>query len=360
MDGRKPIEALHVIIMNLDAIYNKSCESMDEVEGESVDLIVTSPPYDVEKPYEKNKLGLKEYKKFTISWMSEAFRVLKRGGRMCVNIAATGRKPYAPLPSYISTWPVDEIDGFLHRGLILWFKLGRRGDSTCWGSWRSPSSPFLRDTTEMIAVLLKQGDPCSDKLAKGVAGFLASALEAGDEGMLKKVLMSLRDPAMDGVLGQVSVFSKESYKKKPRVIESEKYRIDKDDFMRDTISFWGVPITDVDLDLIDYYEPPPESSSVWNMRCETGIKWHPAPFPVELARRCIRLFSFPGDIVLDPFAGSGQTAVACLTMEEDGSTSPERRHFILYEREKAYATKIKRRLRKYMFKKLTEFSTELK
>jgi site-specific DNA-methyltransferase (adenine-specific) len=39
---------------------------------------------------------------------------------------------------------------------------------------------------------------------------------------------------------------------------------------------------------------------------------HPAPFPVELAERLIRMFSFAGDIILDPFAGSGSTALAAM------------------------------------------------
>ncbi len=39
---------------------------------------------------------------------------------------------------------------------------------------------------------------------------------------------------------------------------------------------------------------------------------HPAPFPIELPRRCIKLFSFVGDTVLDPFLGSGSTAFAAL------------------------------------------------
>jgi len=45
---------------------------------------------------------------------------------------------------------------------------------------------------------------------------------------------------------------------------------------------------------------------------------HPAPFPVELPRRCIKLFSFVGDTVLDPFLGSGTTLVACARLGRRG------------------------------------------
>lgn len=50
---------------------------------------------------------------------------------------------------------------------------------------------------------------------------------------------------------------------------------------------------------------------VWTFKGESKRKiGHPAPFPVELPKRCIKLFSFVGDTVLDPFMGSGSTVVA--------------------------------------------------
>ena len=53
------------------------------------------------------------------------------------------------------------------------------------------------------------------------------------------------------------------------------------------------------------------TNGVWTFRGESKRKiGHPAPFPVELPKRCIKLFSFVGDVVLDPFMGSGTTVVA--------------------------------------------------
>ena len=53
------------------------------------------------------------------------------------------------------------------------------------------------------------------------------------------------------------------------------------------------------------------TNGVWTFNGESKRKiGHPAPFPVELPRRCIKLFSFVGDTVLDPFMGSGSTIVA--------------------------------------------------
>ena len=55
------------------------------------------------------------------------------------------------------------------------------------------------------------------------------------------------------------------------------------------------------------------TNGVWNFSGESKKRvGHPAPFPVELPRRCIKLFSFVGDTILDPFLGSGSTLLACL------------------------------------------------
>jgi DNA modification methylase len=54
---------------------------------------------------------------------------------------------------------------------------------------------------------------------------------------------------------------------------------------------------------------PALCSTVWNLT-PAHRQGHPAPFPVELARRCIRLSTWPGEVVFDPFAGSGTTLLA--------------------------------------------------
>jgi len=55
------------------------------------------------------------------------------------------------------------------------------------------------------------------------------------------------------------------------------------------------------------------TNGVWNFGGESKKRvGHPSPFPVQLPRRCIKLFSYQGDVVLDPFLGSGATLIACL------------------------------------------------
>jgi site-specific DNA-methyltransferase (adenine-specific) len=70
------------------------------------------------------------------------------------------------------------------------------------------------------------------------------------------------------------------------------------------------------------------TTSIWNIKPASAKRvGHPAPFPVELPKRLIELYSFEGDLILDPFVGSGTTAVAAI---ESG------RHFVGYDNDASY------------------------
>ena len=76
--------------------------------------------------------------------------------------------------------------------------------------------------------------------------------------------------------------------------------------------------------------------SIWNINPEKAKKiGHPAPFPVELPKRFINLYSFKDDLVLDPFIGSGTTAVASKLMQ---------RNYVGYEINKDYIEIANKRL----------------
>jgi len=78
------------------------------------------------------------------------------------------------------------------------------------------------------------------------------------------------------------------------------------------------------------------TKSIWTMKAESAKKiGHPAPFPEELPRRLIKLYSFTNDIILDPFMGSGTTAVSSLK---------EERFFIGYEINENYIELAKKRI----------------
>jgi site-specific DNA-methyltransferase (adenine-specific) len=77
--------------------------------------------------------------------------------------------------------------------------------------------------------------------------------------------------------------------------------------------------------------------SIWNILPESARRvGHPAPFPVELPGRLIELYTFEGDLVLDPFLGSGTTAVAAVESN---------RHYIGYELDAEYIDIAERRIK---------------
>jgi len=137
---------------NLDKIYCKSSEKMEEIPDNSVHLMVTSPPYNVKKEYDED-LTLMEYMDLLRNVFQETYNKLVTGGRVCINIANVGRKPYVPLHAHIIDIMLNI--GFLMRGEIIWDKSASAGSSCAWGSWKSASNPVLRDVHEYILVFSK-------------------------------------------------------------------------------------------------------------------------------------------------------------------------------------------------------------
>lgn len=136
----------------VNKIFCKSSEKMNELPDNSIHLMVTSPPYNVGKVYDRD-LSLDEYRRLLKTVFAEVYRVLVPGGRACVNVANLGRKPYIPLHSYIIE---DMLDiGYLMRGEIIWNKASSASPSTAWGSWLSAANPTLRDIHEYILVFSK-------------------------------------------------------------------------------------------------------------------------------------------------------------------------------------------------------------
>ncbi len=94
------------------------------------------------------------------------------------------------------------------------------------------------------------------------------------------------------------------------------------------------------------------TKSVWTFPAEPAHKvGHPAPFPVELPYRLIQLYTYENEVVLDPFMGSGQTAIAAIKAG---------RHYVGYDIEEEYVKLAERRIRKFLVEykspKLFEFT----
>ncbi|MBI2756391.1 MAG: site-specific DNA-methyltransferase [Chloroflexi bacterium] len=205
--------------------------------AESVDLVVTSPPYALGIDYGTSGYSddqpYQQYLSWVREWAEGLLYAAKRGGRACINIPLDSNKG-GKRAVYADYLRIFQEVGWTYQTSIVWNEqnISRR---TAWGSWLSPSAPFVTAPVEMIAVFHK-----------------------GD----------WRRPAAGGQRGDIT----------------------RDEFLAWTLGMWTFPGAN-----------------------GTRIG-HPAPFPEELPRRLIKLYSYPGDVVLDPFLGSGTTAAAAIKL----------------------------------------------
>lgn len=232
-------------------IFNKSAEKMDDLIDNCISLTVTSPPYNIGK-LSDNDLSDEAYWKLMKQCFQEVYRVTESGGRLVINVANLGRKPYIPFSNMFTDLMVEL--GFLMRGEIIWQKSKGANANFAWGSWLSASNPVIRDIHEYCLVFSKEG------MSKGSKG---------------------------------------------------KSTIEKDEFMESTLSIWNIN--------------PARAKKIG----------HPAPFPVELAERFINLYSYEKDLILDPFIGSGSTAIAATNLK---------RSYIGYEISSEYCELAEKRL----------------
>ena len=245
----------------LDKLIVGDARHMDEVPPSSVALVVTSPPYFAGKEYEES-LGEKgipatylKYLDLLREVFGECVRKLEPGGRIAVNVANLGRRPYRSLSADVIGILQDDLR-LLLRGEIIWLKQRGSSGSCAWGSFQRPGNPVLRDLTERVIVASK----------------------------------GRFDRAMPPKLRARQALPSES-------------SMTREDFMENTLDVWEIP---------------PESAT------RVG---HPAPFPIELPARLIELYTYRGDLVLDPFAGSGTSAVAAVRAG---------RHFAGYDLDESY------------------------
>ena len=219
--------------------------SLDLPDG-CVALVVTSPPYFAGKEYEA-ALGegavpasYLEYLGMLRDVFAECRRVLEPGGRIAVNVANLGRKPYRSLSADVIRILQDDL-GLLLRGEVIWVKAEGASGNCAWGSFRSPANPVLRDVTERVVIASKgrfdRARPAARRRAEGLP---------------------------------------------------HRSTLTNDEFLDSTLDLWRIPA---------------ESAR------RVG---HPAPFPVELPLRLVELYTYAGDLVLDPFLGSGSAAVAAV------------------------------------------------
>ena len=232
----------------VDQLFHSDAREMTtaQVTDGSVALVVTSPPYFAGKEYETDTTSggvpasYVEYLGMLRDVLALCRDKLEPGGRMAVNIANLGRKPYRSLSADIIGILQDDL-GMLLRGEVIWRKAKGAAGSCAWGSYLSPQNPVLRDVTERVVIASK--------------GRFDRARKPGQR-------------------------ESEGLPFEPTIETGE--------FLEATVDVWEIA---------------PESAT------RVG---HPAPFPVALPRRLIELYTYRADLVLDPFIGSGSTAVAAV------------------------------------------------
>lgn len=148
--------------METNKIHNVNCiDGIKQLDENSVDLIVTSPPYNVGIDYDSwnDQLEWDDYKNFMNSWLSECFRVLKKDGRMALNI------PYeinimdrgGRILLMSEYWEVMKKVGFKFAGLVDLKEIqSQRVKMTAWGSWLSPSAPYIYNPKECVILAYKE------------------------------------------------------------------------------------------------------------------------------------------------------------------------------------------------------------
>jgi DNA modification methylase len=252
-----------------EAFVCGDARSMAAVADGTVALVVTSPPYFAGKTYEEElrrdgvPSSYLEYLELLHDVFAECVRTLEPGGRIAVNVANLGRKPYRSLSADVIRILQDRL-GLLLRGELVWRKGEGASGSCAWGSFRSAANPVLRDVTERVVVASKgrfdRARPVPRRRAEGLPH--------------RSTLMT-------------------------------------EDFLALTLDVWEIP---------------PESAR------RVG---HPAPFPVELPEQLIRLYTFEGDLVLDPFMGSGSALVAAARLG---------RRYVGYDTDAAFVEIARRRV----------------
>jgi site-specific DNA-methyltransferase (adenine-specific) len=203
----------------------------------SIDLIVTSPPYNVSIPYTavRDDISYEDYLDFTGRWLKKAYSLMKPDGRMCLNIPLD-KNLGGQQSVYADILSLAKACGWRYHATVIWNEqnISRR---TAWGSWLSARAPYVIAPVETIAILYRE---------------TWKKTEAGAS-----------------------------------------------DITRDEFIGW--------------------TNGVWTFSGEKrGRANHPAPFPLELPTRCIKLFTYVGDTVLDPFMGSGTTLLACRNLKRGG------------------------------------------
>jgi site-specific DNA-methyltransferase (adenine-specific) len=241
-------------------IINGDCvEVMKTLPDGCIDLLVTSPPYNANIKYDvyDDGLSMDEYWKFTTDWLSQAFRLLKDDGRVAINvpIEMNVQERGGRILFNAEFWMMMKQVGFKFFGMVdLTEDSPHRVRQTAWGSWMSNSQPYIYNPKECVILAYKNSPK---KLTKGESQWTGVPTEiVNDKGM--NVIKTIYQPE------------------------------DKKEFMNLVFGRW------------EYFA---DTKSLTK-----------ATFSMDIPVKAIKILTYKNDIVLDPFMGSGTSAVAAETL----------------------------------------------
>ena len=269
-------------------------------------LTVTSPPYNVGLQYgdDVDDAGTyADYLEFSGRWLANVYRWTAPRGRLCMNIPLDKNSGGKQAVTADLTNIAREV-GWQYHATIIWNE-GNISRRTAWGSWMRPSAPHVIAPVETIVVLYKDewnrphlGDERvtieRNEFMEWTSGVWSveeepPASEAAEQPLIAPALLMDWALSFDGATP----------------VSASRLR----DSFEDLLTRPRGP----GLDPLPLQEAREWASQIWTFGGESAKRiGHPAPFPLELPRRCIRLFSYRGDRVFDPFAGSGTTLVSAL------------------------------------------------
>jgi site-specific DNA-methyltransferase (adenine-specific) len=242
-------------------ILNGDCiEVMKTIPEGSIDLLVTSPPYGVNIAYDvhDDDMTPEQYLKFTKEWMTEAYRVLKDDGRIALNIPyEINRQEKGGRVFLVSeVWQTMKQIGYKFFGIVdLEEESPHRSRTTAWGSWMSPSSPYIYNPKECVILAYKKQHI---KKIKGQPQWTNELVDVEDE---------------NGVIKQKKVYTEDQ----------------KREF----------------IDLV---------FGQWHYFADTKSMTK-ATFSMDIPTKAIKILTYKNDVVLDPFAGSGTSMVAAEVLD---------------------------------------------
>ena len=245
----------------INKVINGDCiEVMKEMPESFVDLIVTSPPYGVNIAYDTHDddMEINQYLEFSKNWLTEAYKVLKDDGRIALNIPyEINRQEKGGRIFLVSeVYQVMKEIGFKFYGIVdLEEDSPHRSKTTAWGSWMSPSSPYIYNPKECVILAYKKHH-------------------------IKKVK---GQPQWKGVPTQIE---QEDGTFKTKVVYQEE---DKREFMELVFGQWKY---------LNDSRPMTK-----------------ATFSMDIPTKAIKILTYKNDIVLDPFNGSGTSCVAAETLD---------------------------------------------